>query len=123
MDNRATGKMRFFTNATWTPREFPKRDKSVGGRAAVHHQASEHCMAFQQAGNKGTLVPGQTIAVNKYTVQVERYLSQGLIVSTFRLAASVTTTDRRLCTRLSRQDSYRSVWNNTPCPQTHCSLK
>jgi hypothetical protein len=40
-------------------------------------------MASQQAGNKGTLVPGQTIAVNKYTVQVERYLSQGLIVSTF----------------------------------------
>ncbi|KAI9455909.1 hypothetical protein BJY52DRAFT_1188128 [Lactarius psammicola] len=34
-------------------------------------------MAFQQAGNKGTLVPGQTISVNKYTVQVERYLSQG----------------------------------------------
>ncbi|PPQ64080.1 hypothetical protein CVT24_008893 [Panaeolus cyanescens] len=27
--------------------------------------------------NKGTLVPGQTIAVNNYTVQVERYLSQG----------------------------------------------
>ena len=29
------------------------------------------------AQNKGTLVPGQSIAVNKYTVQVERYLSQG----------------------------------------------
>ncbi|KIJ21989.1 hypothetical protein PAXINDRAFT_105693 [Paxillus involutus ATCC 200175] len=27
--------------------------------------------------NKGTLLPGQTISVNKYTVQVERYLSQG----------------------------------------------
>ena len=36
-------------------------------------------MAFQQAANKGTLVPGQTISVNKYTVQVEKYLSQGLI--------------------------------------------
>ncbi|KAI0299776.1 hypothetical protein BC826DRAFT_1183794 [Russula brevipes] len=34
-------------------------------------------MAFQQAGNKGTLVPGQSISVNKYTVQVEKYLSQG----------------------------------------------
>lgn len=36
--------------------------------------------AFHQAyaqPNKGTLVPGQTITVNKYTVQVERYLSQG----------------------------------------------
>ncbi|EGO04436.1 hypothetical protein SERLA73DRAFT_68122 [Serpula lacrymans var. lacrymans S7.3] len=27
--------------------------------------------------DKGTLAPGQTISVNKYTVQVERYLSQG----------------------------------------------
>ncbi|KAF8445695.1 hypothetical protein L210DRAFT_3442116 [Boletus edulis BED1] len=27
--------------------------------------------------NKGTLLPGQTISVNKYTVQVDRYLSQG----------------------------------------------
>ncbi|KJA28499.1 hypothetical protein HYPSUDRAFT_197351 [Hypholoma sublateritium FD-334 SS-4] len=27
--------------------------------------------------NKGTLIPGQTISVNNYTVQVERYLSQG----------------------------------------------
>lgn len=26
---------------------------------------------------RGTLVAGQTISVNKYTVQVERYLSQG----------------------------------------------
>ncbi|KAI0783138.1 hypothetical protein C8Q75DRAFT_737106 [Abortiporus biennis] len=36
--------------------------------------------AYQQAyaqANKGTLMPGQMISVNKYTVQVERYLSQG----------------------------------------------
>ncbi|KAJ8084541.1 Ark- serine/threonine protein kinase [Marasmius tenuissimus] len=32
---------------------------------------------YQQNQNKGTLAPGQTISVNKYTVQVERYLSQG----------------------------------------------
>ncbi|KAI9066457.1 hypothetical protein FKP32DRAFT_1684401 [Trametes sanguinea] len=32
--------------------------------------------AFAQP-NKGTLVPGQSITVNKYTVTVERYLSQG----------------------------------------------
>ncbi|KAF9225571.1 hypothetical protein BS17DRAFT_751486 [Gyrodon lividus] len=30
-----------------------------------------------QSQNKGTLLPGQTISVNKYAVQVERYLSQG----------------------------------------------
>ena len=34
--------------------------------------------------NKGTLVPGQTISVNKYTVQVERYLSQGMSPSRWR---------------------------------------
>lgn len=36
------------------------------------------------AERKGTLAPGQTISVNNYTVQVERYLSQGLLhVSSF----------------------------------------
>ena len=34
--------------------------------------------------NKGTLVAGQTISVNKYTVQVERYLSQGMSSSRCR---------------------------------------
>src|SRR5271169_309874 len=52
-------------------------------------------MASQQAfqaypQNKGTLTPGQTIAVNNHTVQVERYLSQGkwsyrLIYLTYKL--------------------------------------
>ncbi|KAJ4477984.1 hypothetical protein C8R41DRAFT_887047 [Lentinula lateritia] len=36
---------------------------------------ASQAFAYQQ--NKGTLVPGQSISVNKYTVQVERYLSQG----------------------------------------------
>ncbi|KAE9409129.1 hypothetical protein BT96DRAFT_581747 [Gymnopus androsaceus JB14] len=36
---------------------------------------ASQALAYQQ--NKGTLVPGQSISVNKYTVQVERYLSQG----------------------------------------------
>ena len=35
------------------------------------------------AKNSPTLVAGQTIAVNKYTVQVERYLSQGMICACF----------------------------------------
>ncbi|THG95473.1 hypothetical protein EW026_g6189 [Hermanssonia centrifuga] len=39
-------------------------------------QPQAYNQAFVQP-NKGTLIPGQTIAVNKYTVQVERYLSQG----------------------------------------------
>ncbi|EIW86946.1 hypothetical protein CONPUDRAFT_134281 [Coniophora puteana RWD-64-598 SS2] len=32
---------------------------------------------YNATQSKGPLVPGQTISVNKYTVQVERYLSQG----------------------------------------------
>ena len=70
------------TYATWFPREFTKRGRSSQYsplRLFLVCQASEHLMAFQQASNKGTLVQGQTISVNKYTVQVERYLSQGLI--------------------------------------------
>ena len=36
-------------------------------------------MAYQyNTQNKGTLLPGQTITVNKYNIQVERYLSQGV---------------------------------------------
>ena len=31
------------------------------------------------AQRKGTLAPGQTISVNNFTVQVERYLSQGML--------------------------------------------
>ncbi|KAJ7292651.1 hypothetical protein C8J57DRAFT_1160891 [Mycena rebaudengoi] len=41
--------------------------------------AQQAYQAYSQ--NKGTLVPGQSISVNKYTVQVERYLSQGRLVS------------------------------------------
>lgn len=67
------------TYATWFPREFTKRGRSSQYSPFVSGLSSEHLMAFQQASNKGTLVQGQTISVNKYTVQVERYLSQGLI--------------------------------------------
>jgi AP2-associated kinase len=41
-------------------------------------QQQQALQAYAQQ-NKGTLVPGQTISVNKYTVQVERYLSQGVL--------------------------------------------
>ena len=37
--------------------------------------------AYAAQANKGTLVPGQSITVNKYTVVVERYLSQGPLCS------------------------------------------
>jgi hypothetical protein len=72
-------------------------------------------MAFQQASNKGTLVQGQTISVNKYTVQVERYLSQGLVVE-LSFSDFVTIMNRRFCPCLPRQDPYARVWYNTPCP-------
>ena len=50
--------------------------------AAFPSSPSPAMQAYQQGyaaqANKGTLVPGQSITVNKYTVVVERYLSQGL---------------------------------------------
>lgn len=39
-------------------------------------QTQPYPQVFMQQ-NKGTLMPGQMITVNKYTVQVDRYLSQG----------------------------------------------
>ncbi len=35
---------------------------------------------YAQQPAKGTLMPGQMISVNMYTVQVERFLSQGTMV-------------------------------------------
>jgi len=71
--------------ATWFPREITKRRRRALNLPTrtlrwLQFLPKEHFMAFQQASNKGTLVPGQTISVNKYTVQVERYLSQGSVL-------------------------------------------
>jgi AP2-associated kinase len=41
--------------------------------------------------NSPTLVAGQTIAVNKYTVQVERYLSQGMRLFYYRKITPIST--------------------------------
>ena len=40
--------------------------------------AAQQFHPYQQG--KGTLIPGQTIVVNKHTIQVERYLSQGKLI-------------------------------------------
>ena len=53
------------------------REKDQPTRTAADTMANQQAYhAYPQ--NKGTLIPGQTISVNNYTVQVERYLSQGL---------------------------------------------
>ncbi|KAH9950941.1 hypothetical protein B0H21DRAFT_409128 [Amylocystis lapponica] len=62
--------------------------------------------AFPQAyaqPNKGTLIPGQTISVNKYTVQVERYLSQGGFAHVYlvRTATPVYNTTRHVLKRIA----------------------
>lgn len=70
-------------------------------------------MAFQQASNKGTLVPGQKISVNSYTVQVERYLSQG---SSFHSSFPST-----LVTLPLQADSHMSTSSGLlrPCTEQH----
>ncbi|KAI0724779.1 hypothetical protein C8Q72DRAFT_856996 [Fomitopsis betulina] len=53
--------------------------------------------------NKGTLIPGQTITVNKYTVQVERYLSQGGFAHVYlvRTATPVLNTTHHVLKRIA----------------------
>ena len=72
----------------------------------------------------GTLAPGQTISVNKYTVQVERYLSQGELHRPNCDRPFRNTTAhwqqpnyRRLSSRLPRTDLGTSLWDNAPCSQ------
>lgn len=72
----------------------------------------------------GTLAPGQTISVNKYTVQVERYLSQGKLhrLSCDRpfwntTAHQLQPNYRRLCSRLSCTDFGAGLWDDTSCSQ------
>ncbi|KZT73298.1 hypothetical protein DAEQUDRAFT_762221 [Daedalea quercina L-15889] len=64
--------------------------------------AQAYPQAYMQP-NKGTLAPGQTIAVNKYTVQVERYLSQGGFAHVYlvRTATPVLNTTHHVLKRIA----------------------
>ena len=73
--------------------------------------------AFGQS-NKGTLVPGQSITVNKYTVVVERYLSQGLSLL-HRPAISTRPPSRRLRPCLSREDCTAGLQHYPSCSQAY----
>ncbi|KAF8625185.1 hypothetical protein AX15_005494 [Amanita polypyramis BW_CC] len=55
---------------------------------------------------KGTLLPGQTIVVNKYTIQVERYLSQGGFAHVYlvRTATPVHNTTHHVLKRIAVAD-------------------
>ncbi|KAF8512847.1 hypothetical protein BU17DRAFT_53814 [Hysterangium stoloniferum] len=56
--------------------------------------------------NKGTLAPGQTVLVNQYTVQIERYLSQGGFAHVYvvRSAAPVNNTTQHVLKRIAVAD-------------------
>ena len=102
--------------ATW--------DQNIGDLLPHQTPPSSQPMAHPiptYAQPHGTLAPGQTISVNKYTVQVERYLSQGKSNRDrpFRNAAAHQQQPncRRLCSRLSRPDFSTSLWDNTSCSQ------
>ncbi|TFL06833.1 hypothetical protein BDV98DRAFT_541335 [Pterulicium gracile] len=62
-----------------------------------------HHPAYQNAPNRGTLVPGQAITVNKFSVQVERYLSQGGFAHVYlvRTAAPVYNTTHHVLKRIA----------------------
>lgn len=85
-------------------------------------------MASQQAyhayaQNKGTLVPGQSISVNKYAVQVERYLSQGMLIVNQETSFLHCSNYRRFCPCLSCSNSHTSVQYYPSCSQAHRSSK
>ncbi|TFK56872.1 hypothetical protein OE88DRAFT_1650364 [Heliocybe sulcata] len=64
----------------------------------------QQAQAYQMT-SRGTLVPGQTISVNKYTVQVERYLSQGGFAHVYlcRTAQPVYNTHHHVLKRIAVQ--------------------
>ncbi len=80
-------------------------------------QPQAYNQAFVQP-NKGTLIPGQTIAVNKYTVQVERYLSQGSFIVSSPMSA-ISRSVRWICACIPRQDCDAGVRHHTSCSQTY----
>lgn len=61
---------------------IPQRARLMQAAQQAPTTAMAQWQAQAQAERNQTLVAGQTIAVNKYTVQVERYLSQGTPPST-----------------------------------------
>jgi len=95
-----------FRDATWIAREITKERLRMFTGVAKRGQPSRHSttlyMAFQQASNKGTLVPGQKISVNDHTVQVEKYLSQGLSFTPTSVDLGNATLVRRIRTCLPR---------------------
>ena len=92
--------------------------KNACGSRTPYLPATTTMAAMAQAymqPNKGTLVAGQTIAVNKYTVQVERYLSQGALCRRRRNEAWMTILRRRLRARLSGAHSDARDEHDAPC--------
>lgn len=85
---------------------------AVAATAVVYHLfrftiiMQQQALNVQAQQNKGTLVPGQTISVNKYTVQVERYLSQG-VPNPIAVSSTVNTfLQRRILPCLPCQDPH-----------------
>lgn len=77
-------------------------------------------MAQWQARNTPTLVAGQTIAVNKYTVQVERYLSQGTVTfAVWRFCSISSRRCRWFRPCLPRQNGDTSIWHDSSCSQAN----
>ena len=76
--------------------------------------AAQQFYPYQQG--KGSLMPGQTIVVNKHTIQVERYLSQGKLS---RLnperAHNLKRFSRWFRPRISRQNGNPCVQYNPSC--------
>ncbi len=70
--------------------------------------------------NKGTLVPGQSIAVGQFNVQVERYLSQGKSLET-NSTPNMHLEPRWIRACVSRQNGDARVQYDTSCLEAYRS--
>lgn len=73
-----------------------------------------------QGQNKGTLVPGQSIAVGQFNVQVERYLSQGKSLET-NSTPNMQLESRWIRACISRQNSDARVQHDASCLEAYSS--
>ena len=63
---------------------------------------------YAQNTAKGTLMPGQMISVNKYNLQVEKYLSQGMSSTSLALSS------RTECEHIRKVALHMYIWFGLP---------
>jgi hypothetical protein len=82
----------------------------------AQQQAQMVYFHHQQQAQKGTLVPGQQIQIQNFTVTVDRFLSQGILFGIYRILLPSLRRARRVRARLSRPHSNTRQRDHPTCP-------